>query len=210
MVRSDALHSRLVSALRLCLPLVALGLLSMLFLLSREIDPSRALPYADVDAEDLARDPRITAPRFTSVAHDGSKLTMTAVTVRIAAGERETTEGLDVDATLLAPDGSRRWASAARANLDNAGGLLLLEGDVDVRDDAGHRLRSQFMEVALDRTHMVSPGPVIGTGPLGRIDAGAMVIDYPPAAVPGAEPEPRMHFSGGVRVVHHPDGEDPE
>ncbi len=207
MVRSDALHSRLVAGLRIALPLVALGLLSMLFLLSREIDPSRALPYATVDAEDLARDPRITAPRFTSAAPDGTALTLTAATVRIAAGARETTEALDVDATLRAPDGAERWLSSNSATVDQAAGLLLLRGEVDLRDQAGHRLRSDLLEVALDRSHLVSPGPVTGTGPLGRIDAGAMVIDHPPSEAPDARPTElgsRMRFTGGVRLVHQP------
>ena len=213
MVRSDALYSRLVVGLRVVLPLLALGLLSMMFFLSREIDPSRALPYASVDAEDLARDPRITAPRFASVASDGSTVTLTAGTVRISAGDLEATQAEVVEATLRAPDGSERRLSADEASMDGAAGLVRLEGAVNLRDSAGHVLLSDHVDVAVDRSRVVSPGPVRGTGPLGRIDAGAMVIDSPgpSGAAPTDEaPATRMRFSGGVRLVHYADGEVPQ
>ncbi len=208
MARSDALHSRLVVGLRVVLPLVALGLLSMLFFLSQEIDPSRALPYATVDAEDLARDPRITAPRFASVAPDGSAVTLEAGTVRIAAGGMEGTEAEAVEATLRAPDGSERWLTAARASVDDKLGLVRLEGGVDLRDGAGHALRSDSLDVALDRSRVISPGPVVGIGPLGRIDAGSMLIESAGASAPANGGAMKMRFTGGVRLVHQPQPEE--
>ncbi|MGY6411527.1 MAG: LPS export ABC transporter periplasmic protein LptC [Alkalilacustris sp.] len=201
MVRSNALHTRLVVGLRVLLPLAAVGLLSTLFLLSQEVDPSQALPYASVDAEDLARDPRITAPRFASVAPDGSAVTLTAETVRIAAGDIEATEAEGVQATLIGPDGSQRWLSAGLASVDGAAGLVRLRGEVDLQDGAGHRLRSERLDVALDRSRVESPGPVSGSGPLGRIDAGTMVIE---AQGPDGPTVQRMRFGGGVRLVHYP------
>ena len=210
MIRSDALRSRLVVGLRVVLPLVALGLLSMLFFLSHEIDPSRALPYASVDAEDLARDPRVTTSRFASVAGDGSSVTLTAATLRIAAGDSDVTEAETVDATLTAPDGSERWLYADRARVDGASAIVRLEGSVDLRDSDGHQLRSELLDVALDRSWVLSPGPVAGTGPLGRIDAGSMVIES--QGVPGDPVEAsaplRMRFAGGVRMVHQPQQEE--
>lgn len=210
MIRSDALRSRLVVGLRVVLPLVALGLLSMLFFLSHEIDPSRALPYASVDAEDLARDPRVTTSRFASVAGDGSSVTLTAATLRIAAGDSDVTEAETVDATLTAPDGSERWLYADRARVDGASAIVRLEGSVDLRDSDGHQLRSELLDVALDRSWVLSPGPVAGTGPLGRIDAGSMVIESQgvPGDPVGADAPLRMRFAGGVRMVHQPQQEE--
>ena len=57
MARAD-FHSRLVGWLKVVLPLAALAILSTLFLLADLIDPTAAIPYAEVDVEDLARDPR--------------------------------------------------------------------------------------------------------------------------------------------------------
>jgi lipopolysaccharide export system protein LptC len=55
-------YSRLVAWLKIILPLIALGILATLFLVSRTIDPSQTIPYADVDVQDLARNQRVGAP----------------------------------------------------------------------------------------------------------------------------------------------------
>lgn len=204
MVRADALHSRLVTGLRIALPLAALGLLSTLFLLSREVDPSRALPYAAVDAEDLARDPRITAPRLSSVTADGSALTVTAGTVRIAATGHDTTRAEAVTAVLTTTDGALRRFQAGHATLDEVSGVMVLSEGVEMTDTDGHAMTSGRIDIALDRTRMSSPGAIAGTGPLGRIEAGAMLIEPAPDA-PGLY---RLRFDGGVRLVHHPEGGD--
>ena len=49
-------YSTVVSWAKIILPLVALGLLSTLFLFSRTPDPNRAIPFAAVDVEELARE----------------------------------------------------------------------------------------------------------------------------------------------------------
>ena len=79
---SDNLHSRLVSVLKLVLPLLALALLSTLFLVSRKIDPEAAIPYATVDVADRLRDPKMTDAGFASVAADGSTIALTAAQAR--------------------------------------------------------------------------------------------------------------------------------
>ena len=45
----------------------ALALLATLFLLADRIDPDDALPYAEVDVEDRAREPRMTAPTYAGI-----------------------------------------------------------------------------------------------------------------------------------------------
>ncbi|MGB3251218.1 MAG: hypothetical protein WBB13_18855, partial [Tabrizicola sp.] len=74
MARVDR-HTRLVGWLKVALPLTALAILSTLFLVARRIDPEAALPYAEVDVEDLAREPRMTAPTYAGTTEDGAALT---------------------------------------------------------------------------------------------------------------------------------------
>lgn len=196
MLRGETLHSRLVGALRLLLPLMALALLSTLFLLPREIDPSRALPYATVDAEALARDPRITEPRFSGMTDDGTAVTMTARSVRIAAGPDETIRAEGAEAIFAAADGSLRTFTARDAELDRAGGWLELRGDVRMTDSRGYSVESGHIRTSLDRDVAESPGPVVAVGPQGRIEAGAMRLTAGDAG--------RMQFTGGVRLLHPP------
>lgn len=195
-------HSRTVAGLRVALPLVSLGLLSSLFLLARDIDPDRAVPSAQVDTRDLARDPRIQASRLSSVTVDGTEVEMTAATLRIAAGARDRTEARDVTARLTAPDGGESRLRAAAASVDGAADLMTLTGDVRMTDPSGHTLSSAEMLIALDRSSARSPGPVQADGPLGRIEAGAMALVLTPVA--GAPATHRLHFDGGVRLIHHP------
>ncbi|MGB4909398.1 MAG: hypothetical protein WBP15_12770, partial [Tabrizicola sp.] len=77
MARVDR-HTRLVGWLKVALPLTALAILSTLFLVARRIDPEAALPYAEVDVEDLAREPRMTAPTYAGTTEDGAALTLSA------------------------------------------------------------------------------------------------------------------------------------
>jgi lipopolysaccharide export system protein LptC len=66
-------YSRLVGGLKVVLPIAALGLLSTLFLLSDPPDPDRALPYAEVDVAQLARELRLTQPRLAGVLPTGAR-----------------------------------------------------------------------------------------------------------------------------------------
>lgn len=199
MTGSDLLHSRIVGGLRIALPLAALGVLSTLFLFSRDIDPSRALPFAAVDAEDLARDPRITAPRFSGVTDDGSAVTLTAGSVRIASGTDETIRAEAVTALLEAPDGGQSRIVADSARIDRAADRLDLAGDVRIVT-AGYRIHSEALVLRLDQSWAHSPGTVRAEGPAGRLEAGRLTILRPPGADTGTQ----LRFAGGVRMVYHP------
>ena len=71
-------RTRTVRWLRVLLPLLALAMLSTLFLFSRGSDGESQIPYADVDAEAMARDPRLVAPEYAGVTPDGAQLTLRA------------------------------------------------------------------------------------------------------------------------------------
>ena len=59
-------RTRIVRWLRVLLPLVALAMLSTMFLFSRGSDVESRIPYAEVDAQAAARDNRIVAPEYPS------------------------------------------------------------------------------------------------------------------------------------------------
>lgn len=71
-------HTQIVGWLKVTLPLMALAILATLFLLADRIDPEAALPYAEVDVEGLAREPRMTAPTYAGTTSDGAALTLSA------------------------------------------------------------------------------------------------------------------------------------
>jgi lipopolysaccharide export system protein LptC len=192
MAQSDPdLHSRVVGMAKIILPLVALAALSSLFLFARVIDPDMAIPYADVDVDAYARDPRLTAPTYAGTTQDGAMLTLTADEARPAA------DGATAAGVLLTLQregaGETRVAAATAAmsatHLDLAGGVRITTPN-------GTTVAAEALRAALDRTEMVA-GPVTATGPLGALSAQAMRLDRRD----GAEV---LDFTGGVSVLYLP------
>ena len=114
--RRDMWHSRLVAVLKVLLPLIALALLSTLFLFSRKINPEDAIPYASVDVEDRLSDPKMTDAGFAGMTSDGASLS-------IQAGEaKPTAEGGAlklVHVLMHTPDVSKTELSSAALALDS-------------------------------------------------------------------------------------------
>ena len=92
----DNLHSRLVAILKVALPLIALALLSTLFLFSRKIDPEDAIPYATVDVEDRLRD----ATALATAGPDNTRVTIRSVAGFKGDDHRIEVKGEEVHATV--------------------------------------------------------------------------------------------------------------
>lgn len=196
---NDNLHSRVVAWLKVLLPLTALAILSTLFLFSRTIDPSDAIPYARVDVEERARAPRVTQPSYAGVTADGALLSVSADEARPGAdqgaGSATALAGL-----LETPDGARTELTAAQAELDTSGGLLTLSGGVTVDTNAGYHIETDALSVRLDRTGLDSPGAITATAPMGRITAAGMTLSPDPVT----EGSYVLVFKGRVKLVYEP------
>ena len=192
-------HTRVVGWLKVVLPLAALAILSTLFLVARRIDPEDALPYAEVDVEDLAREPRMTAPTYAGTTEDGAALTLSADEARPAAeGQAARAAGLRLD--LATPDGGRTELLAAEARMDDSSRQVVLSGGVTVTTSTGYRLETAEIEAKLDRTGLESRSAVVATGPAGEIRADGMSLSQD-NRTPGSYV---LVFKGGVRLVYQP------
>lgn len=200
MARADR-HTRIVGWLKVALPLLALVILSTLFLVADRIDPEDALPYAEVDVEDLAREPRMTAPSYAGTTSDGAALTLSAEEARPASDQTEArARGMRLD--LVTPDGARTELRAETAVMDETARLLVLSGGVTVTTGTGYRLETQEVAARLDRSGLESRGEVTATGPMGEIRADGLRLDQD-NQTPGAY---LLVFNGGVRLVYRPGG----
>lgn len=196
-------HSRIVNGLKVALPLAALALLSTLFLLADRIDPEAAIPYATVDVEDLARDPRMTAPSYAGTTSDGGALTLTADAARPATADR-TAEAEGVKVTLTMPGGGSTDVVAKAAKLDDAAGKLVLSEGVTITTSSGYRVETEGLVAALDRSAMQSQGAVQAQGPAGKIEAQSFTVTQSTAKA-GEKPY-LLVFSGRVKLVYQPGG----
>lgn len=191
-------HTRLVGTAKIVLPLVALGLLSSLFLLARTVDPDDALPYAEVDLSERARDRQLTDPRFAGVTEEGTAFSLTSDAAR---PDPERASRLTADRTFLVLDGGSRGGAAMRADtavVDGDARTVELTGDVSVGTSTGYDLRTDVMTGRIDRLEIVAPGRVTGDGPLGRLNAGGMRLTE---TGDGAQ---TLVFHGGVELLYLP------
>lgn len=193
-------HSRRVAVLKVVLPLLALILLSLVFLLARTVDPSQGVRTAPIDVEDRARDPRLTGARFAGVTEDGAALTITAETARSDPGGALRMEVSGLSLSITAPDGLAVSAHAAHGLIDRGAGLFRMSGGIVLETSHGYRLEGAALQGTLDSTLIEAPDAVSGTAPAGRIEAGGLLLRPAEGAAGGYV----LVFQGGVRLNYLP------
>lgn len=203
MAAAGIAYSRFVALAKVVLPLAALVLFATLFLIARQIDPDAAIPFAEVDVEQFAREARIGAPEFSGVTLDGTLVSLSAAVARPDPERpgRMTVESLV--ARFQVPDGSRIEAVAATGAVDNAGQIVELAGGVTLSTSTGYRVTAPDLTAALAETALRSAGPIRAVGPPGRIEAGAMELTRSPGGA-GAADTYVLVFNGGVKLVYEP------
>lgn len=191
-------HSRTVAYLKVLLPLAALALLSTLFLLSRSVDPTATIPFAEEDIRDRIGGQQVTAPFFSGTTSDGREIVIEAARARQADAAAPTSaEALRARITLKS--GQQIRLSAATGTVSVATDTARFEGRVEITTTAGYRLLTERMDVALSGIAATSPGRVEGDGPIGRIEAGGMAM----AAKTEGGPIHTL-FNNGVKLVYDP------
>lgn len=184
--------------MKVALPLIALGLLSTLFLFSRTPDPEDAIPFAEVDVERLAREQRLSRPRFAGTLEDGREVSLVAESAAPESGNPNRIHLDAVESFVVLSDEDTLRLTANEGDIDLAGQVVALSGDVRAETSGGLSLGSQRITVAMDRMNLASPGEVTLTGDGLTLEAGAMDMTGPEGAA-------FLSFTGGVRLLYDPE-----
>ncbi len=192
--RLDA-HTRRVRFLKLVMPLLALGILSSLFMFSKTIDPEAAIPYATVDVEDRLREPKMTDANFAGTTSDGAALTISAANV--VPGADQTGTAKMVSGQIVTAAGETTQVDAALVALNGTNAAMT--GGV-VMHSAGYEMTTDAMDFAIDRVQVSSRGTVAANGPLGTLDAGQMSL----TETPNVAGSYVLVFKSGVRLLYQP------
>jgi lipopolysaccharide export system protein LptC len=200
MARADNAWSRWVVLLKIILPLIALALLSSIFLLSRTIDPTASIPFTDVDLKDRAREPRLTVPKFSGMTGDGALVTLDASEMRPDPGRPGSGTATDLRARMVSQTGETTDVVSDRGKVDTEAGTYEMTGAVKAVLSSGYTIAAPKMAGLLDATQLDASGPVDATAPMGQITADAMQLRSDPAA-PGNY---LLVFNGRVRLVYRP------
>ena len=193
-------YSRLIACLKVVLPLIALGILSTLFLLSRDRAPIAEVPFAKAEIEERLRDQQITGSLFSGVTEDGDLINVTATKVLTSNGKIGENTAKSLSAQINTTSGARFNLLADTGRFSLSDGNTTLEGNVVITTSTGFEVLSDFLEAALSQLDIRSPGPVNATGPFGTLTAGAMQLNKPE----GME-NPHLIFTNGVELVYRPE-----
>lgn len=195
---ADNRYSLLVAWLKIVLPLIALALLSSMFLISQRIDPAAVLPASDPDLADRLREPRITDPVFTGVAQDGAAVTVTADDMRPLPGSLTEGTARMLTARMERPGGGLVTLAAPLGQMDSRAQTLTLSGGATIVTDSGYRLAAPEMTGSLPLSELTATGGVAGESPFGPIWSDSMQIRRNPA-----RPDTYIvDFIGAVRLLY--------
>jgi len=187
-------HSTYVAFAKTILPLLALGLLSTLFLFARApgLDDAQ-IPYADIAV--LAQEQRVSAPSLSGVADDGSIIEMTAQSAQPEAGGLRISE---IRATITAPGDAVVTIRAGEGAVDNATGIARLSGLARIETSNGFAIETAALTADLGTGRLETEGPLEAQAPFGELTAGRMVIETPRGG--GRQ----LDFKDGVRLLYRP------
>lgn len=186
------LRSRVVRALRVLLPLAALGVLSVLFLLARNPSPEIAIPYVEADGSDLTQRSGMTAPRFAGVSSDGARVTLSAARAD-PSGERASAEDLALE--WAAPD----LTATLRAGSGTVDGdTIRLDGGARMTTSTGWTLSAPSFTADTAASRITAPADVQASAPFGTVEAGSLSLSR------REDGDHVLDLNGGVRLLYRP------
>lgn len=199
MALRDSLRSRVINWLKILLPLTALAILSTLFLLSRTIDPTRPIPASRADLESRTGSQQITAPTFAGKTDDGHLVAFVATNARVDPDQPERVIANTMAAQIDLSEGGRITITSLLGTVSDIEGIAILEGDVVLISSTGYRIETELLTTSMREIAAESGGPITGTGPPGKLDAGKMTMTSDPQTG-----DVHLLFINGVKLIYDP------
>ena len=200
MVSRDGFHSRLVAWLKILLPLVALALLSTLFLLSQgRNQASDGLTFAQLDLQERAREEVITKPRFSGASANGHLISFVAEAAKPDPEANHLAYAQTLSATINLTSGTKITFAAGAAEMNTMEEVADLSDGVTIISSTGYNVQSDTLRTLMADVGAETFGPVTGIGPPGRIDAGKLLLTSDPTTG-----EVQLLFTNGVKLLYHP------
>lgn len=192
-------HSRMVSLLKVLFPLLALALLSTLFLLSRVIDPETVIPFADKEIQDRLRDQQVTGPFFSGTTANGDQISFSAEKLTTPQNEVGANRAEAVRVVMNLAGGAVITLQANIAHFEMPKDRAELEGDVVIETSTDYMIQSDRLTTQMTLFDVRSPGPVSARSPMGTLHAGSMTISSPKPGEPA-----QLIFKNGVKLIYDP------
>jgi lipopolysaccharide export system protein LptC len=190
-------YSRLIAFLKILLPLLALGILSTIFLVSSRVETTNSIPFAEDEIAQRIRSQQVTGALFSGVTTGGDRISFTADEIVTDPDNVQVARSPVAEIDFSAGGGVR--LESERGHVDLAADLAVMEGRVVIRDTSGYVMRSEEISSRLSSLDVVSPGEVTADGPPGTLRAGKMRIGKQ-----GSGDNVHLLFTDGVKLVYDP------
>lgn len=195
MARNDS-YSRMVLWLKITLPLLALAILSTLFLVAETLDPEAAIPFAEVDVSQILSEQGVTRPEFGGVTEDGVTVSMAAEAVRPSGTAYR---GTDLTVQMILPEGSTIDVTSPEGTFDIVGEVATLEGGVLLNSTSGYEVTTEKLRAGWSVATLEAESTVLAEGPIGTLEAGRMSL------IPHSDGTGHvLVFKDGIRLIYEP------
>lgn len=158
------------------LPLIALVLLSTMFMLSRKIDPTAAVALSDQAFRDRIDNSQLSGPQYEGNTKSGKNMTVTAQSARPDPSVEGKTYGKIVNARINLDNDEVMTVNADTGVVDEADDMAVLSGNVHIVTSDGYDMRTSQLTSLISRLEGESAGHVSGFGPPGTLEAGKMYV----------------------------------
>jgi len=194
----DNLHSQMVNRVKIILPMIALGLLSTLFLFSQQSSTQSELSFAEIQA--IAEDQRMTAPHFSGLTDDGATMEIKAHSARPDPTDLTLIDLDQVVIHLGRKDGSQIEATATAGKINSVKNTAELSGLVFVETSDHYQMETNRLIADIDGGTITSSGLLEVHAPFGQLTAGQVTF-YDDRNNVGQQ----MVFTQGVHLLYQPD-----
>ncbi|MFY2823268.1 LPS export ABC transporter periplasmic protein LptC [Ruegeria sp. MALMAid1280] len=192
-------HSRMVQFFKVVLPLVAILMLSTVFLLSRSIETNVSVPFTQQDIDERLADQVVTQPNYRGTTRKGEEVQIEAI---------RATQGREGSIPTAAEfRGRMNLSSGGVITLDSNSGMIRPDknsatfvGDVVITSTDGTEITTDLLNTSLDEIRGDAPGQVNGTGIIGNFTAGSMSFGTEKTDGPV-----HILFTDGVKLIYEPE-----
>ncbi|WP_170386792.1 LPS export ABC transporter periplasmic protein LptC [Ruegeria atlantica] len=191
-------HSRRVQFLKVLLPLVAILMLSTVFLLSRTIETNVSVPFSQKDIDERLSDQVVTHPKYRGTTRKGEEVQIEAI---------RATQGSEGSVPTAAEfQGRLGLLSGGVITLDSNSGMIRPDqntatfvGDVIITSTDGTEITTDLLNTSLDEIRGDAPGQINGAGIIGNFTAGGMSFGANKKDGPV-----HIIFTDGVKLIYEP------
>jgi lipopolysaccharide export system protein LptC len=200
MATRTRIYSQFVRLLKVLLPLIALGILSSLFLIADRIEPNTQLALSELDAGEVLTRPGITNPTFAGQTETGETIRLQAQIVEPDGSGAMFARGLFFSMTQT--DGTTLDVTSAEGMIPAGSEPVEFAGGVMVATSTGLVVDASRLSAARDMSRFEAKGSVRATSPFGDFQSGGLVIER--SIANDGSTSYRAIFNGGVKLVYNP------